>query len=201
MMLCSTCITTCTDPQGSSSNLSEQTVPPLLKSPASCSQTLKYEPTDEDRVIKRIVATGSSSDKPPMAVAFLLGLCLQYSSTCLHMSDVRRLLLLVASGVQSAVWVSSGKVCKWGCWFIEISVSHTSMQIKMGKKPCPTDALWSQNMRYSPDSVAAAVCIDPHSAVTVSPALKQPIFPRSVKPVCVYMQEHTKNLAAVQPEA
>lgn len=108
-MLCSTCITTCTDLQG---NLSENTVPPLLKWPASRSQTLKYEPTDEDRVIERIVATGSGGDKPPMAVAFLLGLCLQYSSTCLHMSDVRRLLLLVASGVQSAVWVSSWKICK-----------------------------------------------------------------------------------------
>lgn len=141
MMLCSTCITTCADLQGSRNNLSDITVPPLLKSPASRSQTLKYEPTDEDRVIKRIVATGGSSDKPPMAVAFLLGLCLQYSSTCLHMSDVRRLLLLVASEVQSAVWVSSGKVCKRGCWYIKIPASHASMQIKMGKKPRPADVI------------------------------------------------------------
>lgn len=141
MMLCSTCITTCADLQGSRNSLSDKTVPPLLKSPASRSQTLKYEPTDEDRVIKRIVATGGSSDKPPMAVAFLLGLCLQYSSTCLHMSDVRRLLLLVASEVQSAVWVSSGKVCKRGCWYIKIPASHASMQIKMGKKPCPADVI------------------------------------------------------------
>lgn len=109
-MVCTTCITTCSDLQGSTHRPthSQNTVLAPLKFPSS-SQTLKYEPADEDEVLKKILATGSSDDGAPMAVAFLLGLCLQYSSTCLHMSDVRRLLLHVASGVQNAVWVSSWK--------------------------------------------------------------------------------------------
>lgn len=108
MMLCTTCITTCSNPRGSSPKPLQDTLLPPLQFP-SCSQTLKYEPADEEEVIKRILATGSSVDRAPMAVAFLLGLCLQYSSTCLHMSDVRRLLLRIASAVQNAVWVSSWK--------------------------------------------------------------------------------------------
>lgn len=109
MILCNTCITTCTDLQGSSSKQSQNRGLPLLKSPASHSPTLKYEREDEDHIVKKIIAMGSRKDRPPMAVAFLLCLCVQYSSTCLHTSDLRRLLLLIASGVQSAVWVSSGK--------------------------------------------------------------------------------------------
>lgn len=103
-MLCNTC----SDLQGSSPKPSQNMVLPPSKFPTS-SQTLKYEPADEDEVIKKILATGSSDDRAPMVVSFLLGLCLQYSSACLHMSDVRRLLLRVASGVQNAVWVSSWK--------------------------------------------------------------------------------------------
>lgn len=112
MMLCTTCITTCSDLQGSSGKQSQNTGLPLLTLPSSDSQALKYDPADEDEVIKRILATGGGEGRAPMAVAFLLGLCLQHSSTCLHMSDVRRLLLHVASGVQNAVWVSSWE--EWG---------------------------------------------------------------------------------------
>lgn len=104
--LCTTCISTCSDLQGSSARLLQNTGLPLCESPPSDGQTLKYEPADGDELIKKILAKGGSSDRAPMAVAFLLGLCLQYSSTSLHMSDVRRLLLRVASGVQNAVWVS-----------------------------------------------------------------------------------------------
>ncbi len=109
MILCNTCITTCNDLQTSSSKESLNRGLPFLKSPEGHKLTLTYETEDEDRIVKEIVAMGSSKDRPPLTVAFLLCLCVQYSSTCLHTSDLRRLLLLIASGVQSAMWVSCGK--------------------------------------------------------------------------------------------
>lgn len=111
MILCNTCITACTDLQGSDCKLSQHTGLPFLISPNSHSLTLKYESEDEDCIVKKIIATRDSSakDKPPLTVAFLLCLCVQYSSTCCHTSDLRRLLLLIAGGVQSAIWVSWGK--------------------------------------------------------------------------------------------
>ncbi|XP_044034960.1 ras-associating and dilute domain-containing protein isoform X2 [Siniperca chuatsi] len=105
MILCNTCITTCTDLQSSSSEQSLNRGLPFLNPPEGHSLTLKYESEDEDRIVKEIVAMGGSiKDRPPLTVAFLLCLCVQYSSTCLHTSDLRRLLLLIASGVQSAMW-------------------------------------------------------------------------------------------------
>ncbi|XP_070847159.1 ras-associating and dilute domain-containing protein-like, partial [Chaetodon trifascialis] len=106
MILCNTCITACTDLQGSNSKLSQHTGFPFLISPNSHSLILKYESEDEDCIVKKIIAPGDSStkDRPPLTVAFLLCLCIQYSSTCRHTSDLRRLLLLIAGGVQSAIW-------------------------------------------------------------------------------------------------
>uniref|UniRef100_A0A3Q1G4V5 Ras-associating and dilute domain-containing protein-like n=1 Tax=Acanthochromis polyacanthus TaxID=80966 RepID=A0A3Q1G4V5_9TELE len=45
------------------------------------------------------------NNSPPLTVSFLLCMCVQYSSACLQTADLRRLLLLIASGVQSAMWV------------------------------------------------------------------------------------------------
>ncbi|XP_070783451.1 ras-associating and dilute domain-containing protein [Enoplosus armatus] len=105
VILCNTCVTTCTDLQSSRGK------DPLnrglfLKPREGHSLTLKYESADEGRIVKEIVAMGGSGagDRPPLTVAFLLCLCVQYSSTCRRTSDLRRLLLLVASGVQSAMW-------------------------------------------------------------------------------------------------
>uniref|UniRef100_A0A673AN26 Si:ch211-176g6.2 n=1 Tax=Sphaeramia orbicularis TaxID=375764 RepID=A0A673AN26_9TELE len=107
MILCNTCISTCTEPQSPSSKQSLYRDPPLLKSAQGHSLTLNYETEHEDQIIKEIVALGSSSasDRPPLTVAFLLCMCVQYSSTCLHAPDQRKLLLLIASGVQSTIWV------------------------------------------------------------------------------------------------
>ncbi|XP_029977259.1 ras-associating and dilute domain-containing protein-like isoform X2 [Sphaeramia orbicularis] len=106
MILCNTCISTCTEPQSPSSKQSLYRDPPLLKSAQGHSLTLNYETEHEDQIIKEIVALGSSSasDRPPLTVAFLLCMCVQYSSTCLHAPDQRKLLLLIASGVQSTIW-------------------------------------------------------------------------------------------------
>uniref|UniRef100_A0A3Q0SN99 Si:ch211-176g6.2 n=1 Tax=Amphilophus citrinellus TaxID=61819 RepID=A0A3Q0SN99_AMPCI len=106
-ILCSTCISTCTDYQSPSRKQPLSRGPPLLKSPEGHSLTLNYGAEDEDLIVKEIVAMGSSSsisDRPPLTVAFLLCMCVQYSSACLQTSDLRRLLLLIASGVQSAMW-------------------------------------------------------------------------------------------------
>lgn len=108
VILCNSCITNSTDLQISSSKQSLNRGLPFLKSPECISLTLEYDSEDEDRVIKEIIAMGMTSGKerPPLTAAFLLCLCVQYSSTCLHSSDLRRLLLLIASEVQSAMWVS-----------------------------------------------------------------------------------------------
>lgn len=111
MILCNTCISTCADLQSLSSKQPLSRGPPFLKSPEGHSLTLNYETEDEDRIVKEIVAMGIArvKDRPPLTAAFLLCMCIQYSSACLHTSDLRRLLLLIASGVQSAMWVSCGK--------------------------------------------------------------------------------------------
>ncbi|KAL6094707.1 uncharacterized protein ACO6RY_16063 [Pungitius sinensis] len=100
-VLCNTCITGSVDHHSPRNrHLS------FLKSPECHTPTLVYESKDEERVVKEIVAMGRTSekDRPPLTVAFLLCLCVQYSSTHLHTSDLRRLLLLIANGVQTAVW-------------------------------------------------------------------------------------------------
>ncbi|XP_068439618.1 ras-associating and dilute domain-containing protein isoform X2 [Clinocottus analis] len=100
-VFCDTCITTSADLQ---SPLNRRQ--PVVKSPKRHSPTLEYESEDEERIVKEIVAMGKTSvtGGHPLTAAFLLCLCVQYSSTCLHTSDLRRLLLLIASGVQSAMW-------------------------------------------------------------------------------------------------
>ncbi|XP_042252343.1 ras-associating and dilute domain-containing protein isoform X1 [Thunnus maccoyii] len=106
MIFCNTCISTCTDLQSPSSKQSPNRGPPFLKSPEGHSLTLNYETVHEHHIVKTIIAMESSrvQDKPVLTVALLLCMCVQYSSTCLHTSDLRRLLLLIASGVQSVMW-------------------------------------------------------------------------------------------------
>lgn len=101
---------TCTDLQDSDEKLCQKWEFQLLKSPAGHSQSLQYESKHEDSIIKKIFARGNSKDSPPMTSAFLLCLCVQHSMASLHMSELRRLLLRIATGVQNAVWVSSGQV-------------------------------------------------------------------------------------------
>lgn len=106
--LCSTCISPCTDLQSQSSQEPLDRGLPFLQSPKGHSLTLNYDPEDEDVIVREIIAMGSSrvKDRPMLTAAFLLCMCVQYSSSCLHTSDLRRLLLLTASGIQRAMWVS-----------------------------------------------------------------------------------------------
>lgn len=55
--------------------------------------------------MKKIVAMPGGG-RAPLSVSFLLSLCLHRSSSRLRGSDLRRLLLLIASNCQTAVWVS-----------------------------------------------------------------------------------------------
>ncbi|MEQ2199370.1 hypothetical protein XENOCAPTIV_021084, partial [Xenoophorus captivus] len=104
------CIPNCTDLWGLTRKQSQNKDPPFLTSPRGHILTLNYNAEDEDRIVKEIFAieVGSSVDGAPLTVSFLLSLCLQYASAHLHNSDLRRLLLLSASHVQSAMWVSCG---------------------------------------------------------------------------------------------
>ncbi|XP_029953345.1 ras-associating and dilute domain-containing protein-like [Salarias fasciatus] len=107
-LVCSTCMSTCTDLQSSDCRRRPGgCAPPFLSSPEGGSLTLNYEAEHEDRIVKEIVAmgrAGSILDRPPLTVSFLLCMCVQYSAACLQASDLRRLLLLISSDVQSAVW-------------------------------------------------------------------------------------------------
>ncbi|CAN9508889.1 unnamed protein product [Ophioblennius macclurei] len=111
-LVCSTCVSTCTD-LGSSDRrrrrLSDCGAPPFLTSPEGRNLTLSYEAEYEDRIVKEIVAMGSAGsiivvDRPPLTVSFLLCMCVQYSAACLQAADFRRLMLLISSDIQSAVW-------------------------------------------------------------------------------------------------
>ncbi|KAM7382141.1 hypothetical protein PAMA_012826 [Pampus argenteus] len=106
MILCNTCTSTCTDLQSPSSKQSLNRGPPFLKTPEGYNLTLNYETEHEHLVVKKIIAMESSRvrDRPPLTVALLLCMCVQHSSACLHTSDLRRLLLLIASTVQGAMW-------------------------------------------------------------------------------------------------
>lgn len=106
IILCNTCISS----GGDLHRGCLRRAPPCLKSPQGQYLTLNYETEDEHRLVETIIAMGSGrvEDRPPLTAAFLLCLCVQYSSSCLPTADLHRLLLLIAGGVQSAVWVSCG---------------------------------------------------------------------------------------------
>ncbi|XP_038160250.1 ras-associating and dilute domain-containing protein isoform X1 [Cyprinodon tularosa] len=87
--------------------------PPFLTSPRGHILTLSYKVEDEDHIVRQIFAmevSGNDTEGPPLTVSFLLSLCLQYASAYLHTSDLRRLLLLSASEVQSAMWECTTKL-------------------------------------------------------------------------------------------
>ncbi|KAJ0016260.1 hypothetical protein NQD34_014550, partial [Periophthalmus magnuspinnatus] len=104
LILCSTCISTFPCP------------PPCLKTPHGHDLTICFPTHSLDTVTKEIVTMGlhgtDSTDKPLMTLAFLISTCIQYCATSLRASQLRRLLLLTASHLQSHVWVSRGNGSK-----------------------------------------------------------------------------------------
>ena len=129
-LLCSTCSSSAPSPgpQGPQhpqtprhAQTTPRRAPPYLKDPWGQYLTLHYSTQHEERVVAEIVAmAGAGEERPSLSVAFLLCLCLQYSAARLHTSDLRRLLLLTASQVQNAMWVSfcegvGGWVGGWVC--------------------------------------------------------------------------------------
>ncbi|XP_057682980.1 ras-associating and dilute domain-containing protein isoform X1 [Corythoichthys intestinalis] len=85
---------------------------PFLKSPEGHCLNLNYRVDDEHFIIKQIIAKGSRfvQDGPSLSVSFLMCLCIQYSASYLRTSDLRRLLLLIASEIQSAVWEQTKEI-------------------------------------------------------------------------------------------
>nr|XP_057918481.1 ras-associating and dilute domain-containing protein isoform X2 [Doryrhamphus excisus] len=102
-ILCNTCIGLLRDPDTANCL---KTAPQFLKSHEGLCLTLNYRVEDEFCIVKKIVAMGGrgAEDVPPLTVAFLLSMCIQYSASRLPTSDLRRLLLLIASEIESAVW-------------------------------------------------------------------------------------------------
>ncbi|XP_077407379.1 ras-associating and dilute domain-containing protein isoform X2 [Vanacampus margaritifer] len=97
---------TCRDLPSPATKKRQKISPPFLKSPQGHCLSLNYQTDDEHCIIKQIVAIGGSGikDGSSSSIAFLLCLCIQYSASYFRTSDLRRLLLLIASEVQSAVW-------------------------------------------------------------------------------------------------
>ncbi|XP_037546653.1 ras-associating and dilute domain-containing protein-like [Nematolebias whitei] len=108
-ILCSSCISNCTNHQSSDCEQPPNRTALFLNSPGDHSRILDYQAEDEDRIVREIVAMGGV-DRPPLTVSFLLSMCVQYSAACLQTSDLRRLLLMIASGVQSAMWDCTTKI-------------------------------------------------------------------------------------------
>uniref|UniRef100_A0A674P2U8 Si:ch211-176g6.2 n=1 Tax=Takifugu rubripes TaxID=31033 RepID=A0A674P2U8_TAKRU len=136
--LCSTC----TDLQASDGTLCQIQDLPLLKSPAGHIWSLQYESNDEDFIIKKIFAMGSSKDIPPLTAAFLLCLSIQHSTVSQHTSELRGLLLRIASGVQNAVWVSSGQVIGNASGFLQDLQALTWQEVYTGLRPL---VVWMSN--------------------------------------------------------
>ncbi|MBN3314958.1 RADIL protein, partial [Atractosteus spatula] len=78
---------------------------PLLKDPDGADLSLPYDPEHEDQLLRRIIhLTDPKGSDPCLTPAFLLCLCIQHAATSLEMADIRRLLLRIASQVQTAMW-------------------------------------------------------------------------------------------------
>eukprot|EP00063_Salmo_salar_P060219 XP_014035054.1 PREDICTED: ras-interacting protein 1-like isoform X1 [Salmo salar] len=102
--LCNTCISARRESSGTREIRSRRATA-CLKNPEGRDLNLLYVVEHEDAVVKEIIAMGSvHRDKPPLTVAFLLSVCVEHSATHLQTSDLRRLLLLIASQVQNAMW-------------------------------------------------------------------------------------------------
>ncbi|XP_064806662.1 ras-interacting protein 1-like isoform X2 [Oncorhynchus masou masou] len=98
--LCNTCISA-----SGTREIRSRRATACLNNPEGRGLNLLYVVEHEEAVVKEIVAMGSvHRDKPPLTVAFLLSVCVEHSATYLQTSDLRRLLLLIASQVQNAMW-------------------------------------------------------------------------------------------------
>ncbi|KAM6951489.1 ras-associating and dilute domain-containing protein [Aplochiton taeniatus] len=106
LMFCNACILSGTDLPISNGQFGPGGATPFFKDTEGRDLTLHYDVELEGRIVKEIVAMPGvgSQDKPPLTVAFLLSVCIQYSAAHLHTSELRRLMLLIASEVQNAMW-------------------------------------------------------------------------------------------------
>ncbi|KAK6301783.1 hypothetical protein J4Q44_G00278360 [Coregonus suidteri] len=102
--LCNTCMAARRESSGTREIRSRRATA-CLKDPEGRDLNLLYVVEHEETVVKEIVAMGSvHRDKPPLTVAFLLSVCVEHSATHLQTSELRRLLLLIASQFQNAMW-------------------------------------------------------------------------------------------------
>ncbi|KAK6479815.1 ras-associating and dilute domain-containing protein-like [Huso huso] len=76
-----------------------------LKDSNGTDLSLTYDSIHEDQLLSKVInMTDPKGDEPKLSPAFLLCLCIQHSADYFELSDFRRLLLKIASQVQTVMW-------------------------------------------------------------------------------------------------
>ncbi|XP_051888957.1 ras-associating and dilute domain-containing protein-like isoform X2 [Pristis pectinata] len=90
---------------GGRSTLRVKNVRPRLQDPRGNEYEFTYELSQEDALLNLIIeAPDEESTDFKLTPGFLLSLCIQHSATSFHPADFRRLLLRIASQIQSVMW-------------------------------------------------------------------------------------------------
>lgn len=150
---------------------------PFLKTPEGHPLSLVYQTEDEGDLLQEVVSAGVRlDDRPPLTAGFLLCMCVQSSSVRLRKSDLRRLLLLIASGVQSTMWVSLSGEFHWVKHQIcACSLVTTTFIIVVKRMINRNEKSWSHQVRVGKDHKTS----DPnpnHHGLDLCTFIKNPWF-------------------------
>ncbi|MGH0114522.1 UNVERIFIED_CONTAM: hypothetical protein FKN15_019662 [Acipenser sinensis] len=75
--------------------------------------SLTYDSIHEDQLLNKVInTTDPKGDEPKLSPAFLLCLCIQHSAGSFELSDFRRLLLRIASLVQTVMWEKTKELAR-----------------------------------------------------------------------------------------
>ncbi|MGH0143107.1 UNVERIFIED_CONTAM: hypothetical protein FKN15_020341 [Acipenser sinensis] len=84
-----------------------------LKDSNGTDLSLTYDSIHEDQLLGKVInMTDPKGDEPKLSPAFLLCLCIQHSAGYFELSDFRRLLLKIASQVQTVMWEKTKELAR-----------------------------------------------------------------------------------------
>ncbi|XP_062382933.1 ras-associating and dilute domain-containing protein [Sardina pilchardus] len=104
--LCNTCVSSRTNPSRRPRESADVLLLPCLKGSEGQELSLVYDAEHEENVLRDIfsAAVAGRDGEPKLTPALLLCLCLQRSATHFSTASLRKLLLRIASEVQTTVW-------------------------------------------------------------------------------------------------